>query len=431
MLEVLTNFICFIIMYGTGYLIVKKIVNKKITFSKELIFYITLLALVSVFLHQVQYTIIYTITVFLLNIVVFKKIFNIDWSQSIIATSIFMIALIPADVIINTLFRLIWTQDQIRADFFVSIAANAMIGIVSVGLISIPFINKITRLFYENISRKRIIAELVFFLLLVIGFCCLGYNYATHNLTDQTYISNVIIIGIFTIITIIFIQSKNDYKRLSDEYDVLYSYIQNFEEWIEKDQINRHEYKNQLAVLRALTKDKKVQNKIDEILEDSIKLKDEVIGKLKDLPKGGLKGLVYYKAALAQKKNINLTSDISLKKNTYLEKLSEPNNKVLCHLLGVYLDNAIEAAEETQEKYLLLEMYEMSDKVKIVISNSYIASSNFEKRNEKGVTTKGEGHGNGLYLASRILSKNKWIASSQKVVDNYYYQTLIIEKLDK
>ena len=76
-------------------------------------------------------------------------------------------------------------------------------------------------------------------------------------------------------------------------------------------------------------------------------------------------------------------------------------------------------------------MYEMSDKVKIVISNSYIASSNFEKRNEKGVTTKGEGHGNGLYLASRILSKNKWIISSQKVVDNYYYQTLIIEKLDK
>ena len=62
MLEVLTNFICFIIMYGTGYLIVKKIVNKEVTFSKELIFYITLLAIVSVFLHQVQYTIIYTIT---------------------------------------------------------------------------------------------------------------------------------------------------------------------------------------------------------------------------------------------------------------------------------------------------------------------------------------------------------------------------------
>lgn len=431
MLEILTKFICFIIMYFTGYFVIKKITDKRISFSKELIFYIALLALVSIFLHKVQYTTLYTITVFLLNIVVYKKIFKIDWSHSIIATSIFMIALIPADIVVTTLFRTLFTQEQIRIDFFISIAANTLIGLISIGLISIPFLNKLIKKFYENISRKKVLGEVLFFLLLIIGFCYLGYNYATHNINDQTYISNVIIIAIFTVITIIFIQSKNEYKHLSDEYDVLYGYVQNFEEWIEKEQLNRHEYKNQLAVLRTVAKDKAVKEKIDEILEDNVKLEDEVISKLKDLPKGGLKGLMYYKAALAKKNNIKLVVDISLKKNSYLNKLSESNNKALCHLLGIYLDNAIEAAAETKEKYLLLEIYELTDEIKIIISNSFIQSENFEKRNEKGVTTKGEGHGNGLYLAKKIISKNKWLTSEQKVVEKYYYQTLIIKKLDK
>ena len=33
---------------------------------------------------------------------------------------------------------------------------------------------------------------------------------------------------------------------------------------------------------------------------------------LKNLPKGGIKGLMYYKAAIAQKHKINLTTDVSI-----------------------------------------------------------------------------------------------------------------------
>ena len=56
------------------------------------------------------------------------------------------------------------------------------------------------------------------------------------------------------IMALIFVKNRNSYNELTDEYDSLFSYIQNFEEWIEKEQLNRHEYKNQLAVLRCLTK---------------------------------------------------------------------------------------------------------------------------------------------------------------------------------
>jgi two-component system sensor histidine kinase AgrC len=240
----------------------------------------------------------------------------------------------------------------------------------------------------------------------------------------------LIILASFSVITHIYIDSKNDYKVLSDEYDSLFNYVQNFEEWIEKEQLSRHEYKNQLAVLRTLAKDKKVKSKIDELLDDNINIEDEVVNKLKDLPKGGLKGLMYYKAAIAQKKKIKLVVDVSLKSKTKFKSLSEEQIKTICKLIGIYFDNAIEATVETRSKYLLLEIYELSDKINIVISNAFVMSDNFTERNKKGISTKGIGRGNGLYYASNILSKNKWLESKQEVIDDYYIQTLSIKKLD-
>ena len=428
MLQVLTKFIWFLIMYCTGYFIVKKVVNNTPKVLKTDYLYILLLACVSIMLYQVEYTTIYTLTIFLLNIVVYKKIFKLEWGQSIIATSIFMVALIPSDIIVTTILRFFFTQNEIRGNYIVSIVANLLIGIISVLMLYIPPLQKIVRKFYINVGNKKMFTEIIFFLLLIIGFCYLGYNYATHNITDKTYIANVIIIIIFTVITIIFIQSKNQYKSLSTEYDNLFNYVQNFEEWIEKEQLNRHEYKNQLAVLRSIAKDKRVVNKIDEILEDNINIEGEVVSQLKDLPKGGLKGLIYYKVAIAQKKKIKLIVDISLKSKSYLQKLSESQIKDICKLIGIYFDNAIEAAEKTKEKYVLLEIYDLSDKVNIVISNTFKETDNLDNKHEKGITSKGEGHGYGLYFANKIVSKNKWIESNQEVVEKYYIQTISIKK---
>ena len=97
-------------------------------------------------------------------------------------------------------------------------------------------------------------------------------------------------------------------------------------------------------------------NKIDEILEDSINVEGEVVHQLKTLPKGGIKGLMYYKSAIAQKNKIDLTVNISLELHSILSKLSEKEVKVLCHLIGIYFDNAIEAAKETRKKKVLIEI---------------------------------------------------------------------------
>lgn len=430
MLQLISKFICFIIMYTTGYLVIKKIVDVESKIKKTTYLYILILAIVSIFLHKAQYTAIYTIVIFLFNIIVYKKIFGLKLSQATVSTALFMAILISSDIITYTLLKTIWTQAEIRNLIPAYITANIMTGILSLIIINTRFIYKIVVDFYRNISKKKILTDAIYLILLVVGLTQIAYNHTIIIQSKDVHITNTIIIVIYTFTTIMFLQNKNDYKVLSDEYDSLFNYVQNFEEWIEKEQLNRHEYKNQLAVLRTLAKDKRVKEKIDDILDDSINIEDEVVNKLKTLPKGGLKGLIYYKVAIAKKNKVDIVVDVSLKVHSKLNNLNESQMKTICKLIGIYFDNAIEASAETNKKYLLLEIYELKEKVNIVISNTFVMSDNFNERNKKGISTKGIGRGNGLYYASNILSKNKWLESKQEIIDDYYIQTLSIKKLD-
>ena len=430
MLQILNKSICYVIMYLTGYFIIKKITGKEAYINKQVILYILLHAFISIALHQTEYQTSYSIIIFLLSIVVYKNLFKIDLTKSTILCTIFMAIMIIADVGVTFILRLFFTQDLIRQNFFLSIAANLLISILSNIIVGIKVLNEKIREFYKNIYTKKLIVSILFMVMLLIGFILILYNFANNQVNEEVYIVNIIIVIIFSIITYIYIDSRNDYKKLRDEYDNLFSYVQNFEEWIDKEQLNRHEYKNQLAVLRTISKDTKVNAKIDEILKDTLSVKDDVTSNLKNIPKGGLKGLLYYKAAIAQKQNINLSVDVSLKKNTNFRKLTESQIKDLTNLIGIYFDNAIEAAAETKEKIVTLEIYEIKETIKIVISNTYANTIPSGKRNEKGISTKGENRGNGLYFAQNILSKNKWLESSQEEIDNYYIQNLCIKKLD-
>ena len=288
-------------------------------------------------------------------------------------------------------------------------------------------LNKISKVLSEN----KYANFLLFFVLTVFVFSFIDKSLYTKILLNTNILNDLLIILIFIILFLIYINEKHSYNRLTKEYDVMFSYIHNFEEWIEKEQFNRHEYKNQLAVLRCLSTEKKVKDKIDEILEDNINLEGKVVHELKMLPKGGIKGLMYYKSAIAQKNKIDLTINVSIELRSLLSKLTDAQIKTICKLIGVYYDNAIEAASETRKKIILVEIYELKDKVSFVFSNTFKKHDNFDDRNKKGVSSKGEGHGNGLYFASKLLEQNPWLESKQEIIDNYYIQQLIVHKNKK
>ena len=136
---------------------------------------------------------------------------------------------------------------------------------------------------------------------------------------------------------------------------------------------------------------------------------------------------MYYKAAIAQKHRLHLTTDVNINTHGILSKLSEENIRKLCKLIGIYFDNAIEAAEESKKKNIMIEVYELKNKVSFVFSNTFKKNKNMKDRNKKGVSSKGKGRGNGLYFASKLIKENTWLEQKQEIIDNYYIQQIIIK----
>jgi len=429
MLEVLAKVVCAIAISITISYINCQILNRKIkVVSINTIFLLVQQSVILCALYPIQYSGLYTISIFFVYVIIYKLIFKLNFEASIMCCSLMMIIFFTSDLIISFLFMSYFPIEKIRTSPLFIIATNLLVCILGIILIKIPKIKTSMHNFYNNLKSRRFISNTLFFLLLIIYFSYLLNNISISTFFNTEYVINLIVFIIFIIISYIFIQSRNEYNQLSLEYDNLFSYIQNFEDWIEKEQLNRHEYKNQMAVLRCLTKEKKVKDKIDEILEDNINIEGQAVTNLKSLPKGGIKGLMYYKAAIAQKKKVNLVTDVSLEKKGILTKLSEKDIRILCKLIGIYFDNAIEAALESKQKNIMIEVYELKDKVTFVFSNTFKRHKNMKERNKKGVSSKGEGRGNGLYFASKMIGQNQWLSQSQEIIDNYYIQQLFVYK---
>ena len=429
MFEVFTNFLNSLIMSITGFYIIKKIIeSKERLYNIKSIFFIFLLTVMSVLMHTAEYNMLYSIAVFALNIIIYKLIFKIRVEEALIVCGELMFLLLVSDIIIAFVMNIFINIEQIRNIWYIYLLSTTLVCMLGYMIVNLQTILKPLQKFYSNIANKKIISNILFIILLIIGLSSLVQNTGKTQFFNAEYFTNLIIMIIFICITYLFIKSKNNYNDLTTEYDSLFTYVQNFEEWIEKEQLNRHEYKNQLAILRCLTTEKKVKDKIDEILEDSINIEGEVVHQLKALPKGGVKGLMYYKATIAQKNKINLTVNVSLETKSILTRLSEKDIRILCKLIGIYFDNAIEAAKETRKKIVLIEIYELSDRVNMVFSNTFKKHDNFKDRNQKGVSSKGEGHGNGLYFAKKLIEANSWLEQKQEVIDKYYIQQISIKK---
>lgn len=103
-----------------------------------------------------------------------------------------------------------------------------------------------------------------------------------------------------------------------------------------------------------------------------------------------------------------------------------------CRILGILLDNSIEAASKCEEKLITIDIHDVkSRKYQVItIENTYIDSNiNITKLFEKGYTSKienKEAHGIGLWQVSRILKKHNNMVLDTSKNEKFFKQELII-----
>ena len=427
MLGVFISYICALSIAALGYYAIKKIINKEHKLNIKTILYLLIDACIITVIRSIstETAFIYN---FILNIVIYMLIFKLRVEESFLATGVTVLLIAVTNIILVPVIIYFTPINELRGNALVYLISTIFVILIMVCLLNVKSISKLLSNIYMILYDNSNDLNMIFMFVGLAGISTAAYNLFCRYKVDIVLISNIVIIIMIIILTLLYVRNIDNYSKLSKEYDNLFNYIQNFEEWIEKEQFIRHEYKNQLAVIYSLATAKGVKQKIKEILDNSIKIEGELINSLKALPKGGLKGLIYYKTSIAQNNKIDIEINVSIKEKGILHKLSKTKFNELSKIIGIYFDNAIEAAMETKPKRMLVEIYELKDCVNIVISNTFQQQSMVKNMGNKGATTKGKGRGNGLYFARKIINQNEWLKEKHEIIDKYYIQTLTVLK---
>lgn len=98
-------------------------------------------------------------------------------------------------------------------------------------------------------------------------------------------------------------------------------------------------------------------------------------------------------------------------------------------ILGVFLDNAVEASCNSKRKKLGIEVYvDRNNEFIMIISNTFDNVINKNKIGKEKFTTKGKDRGHGLLLVKHIISRNSIFDIKTNITNDIYVQTLKIKK---
>ena len=428
----LSSAITTIAIYAFGIIIFNN--NKKLK-----IIYKLLILLFSILIHTLLFLnfegTIKTVLFVILLMLTFKFIFNISIGKSLLASLLFIIILVVPDLI--TMACAVYVL-KISKEIIYSTIAGGIISNISVSILMILLTyllrKPLKKIININISsNKKIIGTLVLLLITIgIFFYSLINTFQFNNDVAGSLIAILGLIGIFFYI----FKQKIDNDNLAKKYDNLLDIMKNYESDIEEQRTLIHETRNELTTIRCKIKDKEKESEIikyiDSIMGDKASSNMSKFSKFKYLPSNGLKGFFYYKFTEAERKGIKVSVNISKQiENSILGKLDTKRFKDLARVIGVYLDNAIEASSLSKNKKLGIEIYLIKNNVEIIISNTYQNAIDEEKIGKEKYTTKGKNRGHGLLLVKRILSENKIITSKNEVTDKLYIQKIRIRDDEK
>lgn len=247
---------------------------------------------------------------------------------------------------------------------------------------------------------------------------------------NTDFITTMILIVLFCFIGIYMIKQKSEIDGFTDKYTKLAQYSKNEEGLLEEYRMMVHDNKNHLiAIDNMIPKEcADAHDYIANLLNKTQNNKYYWLTELKFVPSPELKGFMNYKILEMMNEKIDVEINISREiKKSSVKNYSSKDKENLYSIIGIYLDNAREAASESKEKSVSIQMYVEDNNIKLVIANTFKGDIDLEKIEEYGYSSKkGINRGNGLHIVNEIISRNNLFEKETGILDNYFYQELTI-----
>lgn len=351
--------------------------------------------------------------------------------KSIFSSNVYVLLIIIPDLIILGVITKILNMSK---EYCYSTFAGSILGNLSVSALMILLVYLLRKplrkiVNYKLSSSTKII---IVSLLALVTIAKVFYNLITDYRFSNDVLTYVLLIGTLMIILFSLLRQRSDTENMFRKNDALIGIMKNYEIDIEDQRTLNHETKNELLTIRSKLsdeEDKELCEYIDSIIGDKKVIKSSKISKFRYLPDNGLRSFFYYKVIEAEEKGVRVEVNIAKKvENSFLGNLKTKDFRDLTRIIGVYLDNAIEASSTSEKKQLGIEIYLFKETIEIIISNTYNNKIDEKKIGNERFSTKGKTRGHGLLLVKRILNENNRITSETKVTDMLYIQKIKINE---
>ena len=213
-----------------------------------------------------------------------------------------------------------------------------------------------------------------------------------------------------------------------NSYDNLQEYMLQIEELYQNVREFRHDFSNIMASMSVYMDRndmeglKKYYDKQVYPMSCLLDKEKDVVSRLHNLEIIELKGLISIKINFALEMKIKVELEIT-------EKIEAVNMEIidLVRIMGILLDNAIEASQECEEPCIELGIIKMDQGVAFIVRNTYVKKDlDYSKLGSIGTTSKGERRGIGLYNIRNIINEYDNVIMDTEYSQNYFTQTLEI-----
>ena len=291
--------------------------------------------------------------------------------------------------------------------------SNIIVALCAVLILNIPFVKKTCRKLitkYDKISNIQMIIPISILMITVNILLALVYS-RVDNL--MLLAINSILILIYTFIIVSALRDKNKFIEVKEENRDLLVHLDEYEDILVTQRRRNHESKTELIVVRNLFEKKEYERGLeclDKIIGTKEELDETFYEMCQKMP-SGIQGVVYQKLLVADS-SIKIYIEVSpeIKKSKVEKKIHSDVFLDACQIIGVFLGNALEEVNEIQDKdnkVISVQLYIEKKKTLVIqIGNTYRKGTDFSKLGEKGYTTKGEEHGQGLSLVKDLEEKH-------------------------
>lgn len=432
MMDIVLQILSCLVLVTSEVYIWHKLLKRNMEWKSYHIYITIFLALCSTYLNYTYNSqFLRVLVVIILYMGILKLQFPNEKINRILIIPIITELILVVSEFILTIFLLISFKSEILFGMLNNaIIPNLIVAVIASLVIQIPIIHKMYNYLINKTERlgKRM---LILFSFIVIVTINIMLSTAYFSIPKETMVViNTLIMIVYAIIIVKIIDTKDQYIDINNKYNATTTSLMEYENILDKYRVLNHENKNTLLTIRSMIvkREKNIPEYIDTIIDDKIQDNEKLMFETNIIPAGGLRAIIYAKMSTMQEKNINVQLKVDRKVRTVdLIALGEKNVLDICKIVGVFLDNAIEAVENMEKRSVSIELYAIDSVLYIDIGNIYQGTLEIEKFSDVGYTTKENGHGYGLSLVKEIINNNPKLSNQKSVSKDYFKQTLQVK----